>query len=58
MDNAFSPREIQARIRSGASVSDVVSESGLDVARVEAFIAGWGLVGVSYHAQLGWNFGF
>ena len=37
MDNAFSPREIQARIRSGASVSDVVSESGLDAARVEAF---------------------
>ena len=37
MDNAFSPREIQARIRSGASVSDVVSESGLDVARIKAF---------------------
>ncbi|MFT3886658.1 MAG: septation protein SepH [Arachnia sp.] len=37
MDNAFSPREIQARIRSGASISDIVSESGLDAARVEAF---------------------
>jgi hypothetical protein len=37
MDNAFSPREIQARIRSGASVADVVSASGLEAARVEAF---------------------
>jgi hypothetical protein len=37
MDNALTPREIQARIRSGASVSDVVSESGLDASRVEAF---------------------
>ncbi len=37
MENAFSPREIQARVRSGASVADIVSESGLDAARVEAF---------------------
>lgn len=37
MENAFSPREIQARVRSGASVADIVSESGLDPARVEAF---------------------
>ena len=37
MENAFSPREIQARVRSGASVADIVSESGLDPAHVEAF---------------------
>lgn len=37
MVNALSPREIQARIRSGASVDDVVAESGMEAERVEAF---------------------
>lgn len=37
MDNALSPREIQARIRSGASVDDVVTETGMSSDRVEAF---------------------
>jgi hypothetical protein len=36
-DSALSPREIQARIRSGSSVADVVHASGMDSARVEAF---------------------
>lgn len=34
---ALSPREIQARIRSGSSVADVVHASGMDPGRVEAF---------------------
>ncbi len=37
MDNALTPREIQTRIRSGASVADVAEESGMDAARIEAF---------------------
>lgn len=37
MDNALTPREIQSRIRSGASVEDVASESGMDHGRVEVF---------------------
>ena len=37
MDNALSPREIQSRIRAGASVDDVASESGMDLDRIEAF---------------------
>lgn len=37
MDNALTPREIQTRIRSGASVDDVVSESGMQAEHVEAF---------------------
>ena len=37
MDAALSPRDIQARIRSGSSVADVAEESGLAVERVEAF---------------------
>ena len=37
MDNALTPREIQARIRSGASVDDVASESGMEVEHIEAF---------------------
>lgn len=37
MDNALTPREIQARIRSGASVDDVAGESGMEVAHIEAF---------------------
>ena len=37
MDNALTPREIQSRIRSGASVDDIATESGMDHDRVEAF---------------------
>ncbi len=37
MDNVLTPREIQARIRSGASVEDVAGESGMDHDKVEAF---------------------
>ncbi|NHB83679.1 DUF3071 domain-containing protein [Tessaracoccus sp. HDW20] len=33
----YDPREIQARIRSGASVADVAAESGMDPERIEAF---------------------
>ncbi len=36
-DSALSPREIQARIRSGASVADIVGATGMDPDRVEAF---------------------
>lgn len=36
-DSALSPREIQARIRAGASVDDVATASGMDPSRVEAF---------------------
>ncbi|MCW5953944.1 MAG: DUF3071 domain-containing protein [Propionibacteriaceae bacterium] len=36
-DSALSPREIQARIRSGSSVADIVHATGMDPARVEAF---------------------
>lgn len=35
--NALTPREIQQRIRSGASVSEVVAETGMEPERVEAF---------------------
>lgn len=37
MDSALSPREIQARIRSGASVEDVAAEAGVSVDQVEPF---------------------
>ncbi|MDR1766835.1 MAG: DUF3071 domain-containing protein [Propionibacteriaceae bacterium] len=37
MDTALSPREIQARIRAGASVEEVASAAGVPVERVEAF---------------------
>ncbi|HJE52542.1 MAG TPA: DUF3071 domain-containing protein, partial [Tessaracoccus flavescens] len=37
MANSLTPREIQARIRSGASVADVAAEAGTDVERIEAF---------------------
>jgi len=37
MDGALRPRDIQARIRSGASIDDVVAESGLSHERVERF---------------------
>lgn len=36
-DSALSPREIQARIRSGSSVADIVHATGMDPARIEAF---------------------
>ena len=35
--NVLSPREIQARIRSGASVEQVAEAAGVDVSRVERF---------------------
>ena len=37
MNSALSPREIQARIRSGESVTDVASDAGVDVAEIEGF---------------------
>lgn len=37
MDSALSPREIQARIRSGARVTDVADEAGVSVEDVEPF---------------------
>lgn len=37
MDQTLSPREIQARIRAGASVSDLVEESGVPADRIQAF---------------------
>lgn len=37
MDNALTPREIQTRIRSGASAADVAEESGWELSRIEAF---------------------
>ena len=39
MDEMMRPRDIQARIRAGASVDDVIVESGLDRERVERFAA-------------------
>lgn len=39
MDNALTPREIQARIRSGSSVADLAADSGMDEARIEPFAA-------------------
>ncbi len=36
-DSALSPREIQARIRSGSSVADIVHATGMDPDRIEAF---------------------
>lgn len=35
--NTLSPREIQARIRSGATVAELAEESGMDVAAIERF---------------------
>ena len=37
MDNALSPREIQARIRGGDTVAAISEESGMDLDRVEVF---------------------
>ena len=37
MESALSPREIQARIRSGASIAEVAEAAGVDVDRVEGF---------------------
>ncbi|MCI1747805.1 MAG: septation protein SepH [Acidipropionibacterium sp.] len=37
MDSALSPREIQSRIRSGASLDDVAAEAGVPVDQVEPF---------------------
>jgi hypothetical protein len=35
--NALTPREIQLRIRSGASVAEIVEETGMELERIEAF---------------------
>ncbi|NLG56747.1 MAG: DUF3071 domain-containing protein [Rhodococcus sp.] len=37
MDSQLRPREIQARIRSGASVEEIAEEAGIPIARVERF---------------------
>ena len=37
MDSALSPREIQSRIRSGATVEEVAVEAGVGVDQVEPF---------------------
>jgi hypothetical protein len=39
LEQSMTPREIQMRIRAGASVEEIVEASGLPVARVEAFAA-------------------
>ncbi len=37
MNSALSPREIQARLRAGASVPEVAAEAGVEVQRIEGF---------------------
>ncbi|MCL2465069.1 MAG: septation protein SepH, partial [Micrococcales bacterium] len=37
MDAALTPREIQARIRAGASVDELAAESGMTLAQIEPF---------------------
>ena len=37
MDSSLSPREIQARIRAGATLEEVAAEAGVDEARLAAF---------------------
>ncbi len=37
MNSALSPREIQARLRAGASVPEVAAEAGVEVNRIEGF---------------------
>lgn len=37
LNSTFSPREIQARLRSGATVADLADEYGVDVVRIERF---------------------
>ncbi|MBK8462736.1 MAG: DUF3071 domain-containing protein [Nigerium sp.] len=39
MDSALRPRDIQARIRAGASVEDVAEAAGVPIGRIEAFAA-------------------
>lgn len=39
MDSALRPRDIQARIRAGASVEEVAEAAGVSIARIEAFAA-------------------
>ena len=39
MDTELTPREIQARVRAGASVEELASASGMPTARIEAFAA-------------------
>ncbi len=37
MNSALSPREIQSRLRAGASIPEVAAEAGVDVARIDGF---------------------
>lgn len=37
MSSGLTPREIQARIRAGASVAEVAEEAGVDAERIEGF---------------------
>ena len=37
MESALSPREIQTRLRSGATLAEVAAEAGVDEARLEGF---------------------
>ena len=37
LNSSFSPREVQARLRAGATVADLADEYGVDTARVERF---------------------
>jgi len=37
MDSALSPREIQSRIRGGATLAEVATEAGVEPARIEGF---------------------
>jgi len=37
MDSALSPREIQSRIRGGATLTEVATEAGVEPARIEGF---------------------
>ena len=37
MDSALSPREIQSRIRGGATLAEVATEAGVEPTRIEGF---------------------
>ncbi|OMG58899.1 hypothetical protein BJN44_02215 [Tessaracoccus sp. ZS01] len=37
MDHSLTPREIQTRVRAGASIEDLVAESGMPAERIDAF---------------------
>ena len=38
MDSALSPREIQSRIRGGATLAEVAAEAGVDAEQIEGFV--------------------